>query len=59
MKDPSPGVKVRILLSGWHFGAMLLFLRSSRKLEQFAGTRWQKSMAKKKGGIDGIDGNIF
>eukprot|EP00434_Breviolum_minutum_P014290 symbB.v1.2.012598.t1/scaffold820.1/size171332/5 len=26
-----------ILLSGWHFGAMLLFLRSSRKLEQFAG----------------------
>ena len=41
MNDPSPGIKIRILLSGWHFGAMLLFLRSSRKLEQFAGTHWQ------------------
>ena len=27
----------RILLSGWHLGAILVFLRSSRRLEQIAG----------------------
>ena len=32
--------KLRILLSGWHFGAILLFLRQSRRLEQIAGAKW-------------------